>query len=321
MRIRSVVAATGAILAGFLMAVVMAQPATAMPMCDVEDPPPTCDTDPVPPPPPPAYPPVLSIDGAQQNTTRNAIRVWGSATDSDAPGTALTVKFSLDGVAAGSMVANLNGGHGFDMLLATPSAAGYNVCVTAVNIGSGTDATKCQASDNVVAFQAYNITYDMSQVGISPRKDQLDSLTVWNETSTSQSATMNGSRSIVESESWSPTMATAGLTISLATIFKTQIPIVVDDRVVLTTLSSCSYTNFGSCPFTQNFAWSQGINAPAMTYVEATVSVTHSIVRAPYAVNGEFTYASGARVTGSICGNFAGGSNDRLTVTLYQYDL
>ncbi|WP_431728020.1 hypothetical protein [Verrucosispora sp. TAA-831] len=89
MRVRRSVAVVSAVLTGWGMALVMAQPAAAAPECDRPIPPPKCDFIPPEDPPPPTYAPIVAFDGARQTGSERAVHIWGWTTDRDAPSRAV----------------------------------------------------------------------------------------------------------------------------------------------------------------------------------------------------------------------------------------
>ena len=330
-RVRTSAGALGALLTGLGMTLALAQPAAAEPDCDVPNPPPICnrggDGDP---PPPPAYVPALASDGVQQTHTRDGIHVWGWTADLDAPTTALTVRFTIDGAAAGSVTANgwrsdvaaaypkYGAAHGYDLVLPA-SAAGHTVCVTSVSVGGGANATNCRQMDDIVGFEAYAITYDTARAQITGSSlEHLDRVRNVNDTTLQQSTEISGSKTATDSQGWSDT---TGIAVTVATSFKTGIPILAEGQISVTAAGSYSYTQNGSFQRSQAFSWRQPVQVPPRSIVEATVTVTHGTIRVPYSLTGDYLYRSGARSWGTLGGMFAGGNSEHLAVTLKQYNL
>src|SRR4051812_3223782 len=153
--------ALAVLIASMLALCSFAQTASAKPNCDVPHPPPICTRGDPGDPPPASISPALAVDVVRQNTDRNAIRVAGWTADGDAPTTPLTVRISVDGALAQTLTANgsrpdvaaaypsYGAAHGYDVTVpASPFAR--TVCVTAVNVGSGSDRTSCQPVDEVI---------------------------------------------------------------------------------------------------------------------------------------------------------------------------
>lgn len=302
----------------------LANPAAAQPNCNVPNPPPACDPKPQP------VAPDLRLEGAQQTTSRSAVRVWGWTVDDDKPTTSLTVQFTIDGASAGSTVANqtrtdvpaahpgAGSAHGYDVTLPA-SAAGHNVCVIALNVGGGTNAKSCRQMDDITGFEANSISYDVAHAIISsPSLDQLDRVTNRNDTSVQQSTQISGSKTITQTEGWSQT---TGVKVTVSTTFETGIPIIAHGQIKVSVEGSYSYTDNGSVARAQTFAWQQPVIVPPKSIVEATVTITHSTVTVPYTLTGNYVYRSGARAAGTLGGTFSGASSDDLQVALTQYNL
>jgi hypothetical protein len=305
------------------------QSASAEPMCDVPDPPPICEPGPEPEPEPepdPATSPVLAIDLVRQTTDRAAIHVRGWTADGDAPLTPLTVRMSIDGAQADTLTANASrpdvaaafpqygSAHGYDVVIpASPTA--QQVCVTAVNVGSGTDSAKCLGVDDITEFEANGISYDTANAVIAATNlDQLDKVTNTNKTTVQQSTTISGQRVITDTQSWSSTF---GLKVSVSG--GVGIPFIADSKI--TVEGSASFTNNGSSSTSRTFAWSQPVIVPAKSQVVATVAVTRSKLLVPYTMSGNYVYRSGARAPGSLSGTYSGINSHDLEVTLTQFNL
>lgn len=311
------------------MTLAVAQPASAQPFCDGEDPPPICYGGEEPPP-PTGYVPILALDLVQQTTSQTGVRVAGWAADDDAPTISLTVSITIDGASAGSTTANgyrsdvaaayprFGSAHGFDLVLPA-SAAGHNICVTAVSVGGGSNKTSCRQMDTVASFEASGISYDTANYRlIGTSLEQLDKVSTTNATTVQQSTEISGTRTSTNSEGWSDTR---GISVTLSAGFMTGIPILAQGQVTMTATGSYSFTRNGSTQRTQSFTWRQPVIVPAMSRVDATVTVTHSTISVPYTMTGSFLYTSGARAAGSIGGTFTGGNSDYLQVDLRQYNL
>jgi Clostridium epsilon toxin ETX/Bacillus mosquitocidal toxin MTX2 len=290
-----------------------------------------CVKVPPPPPPPPSISPVVSLDMARQTTDRAAIRVVGRASDGDQPQTALTVKISVDGVQAKTLTANMPDppvatprfarippptlpGHSYDVVIpAAPTA--QQVCVTAVNVGSGSDRTVCKQVDAVVEFAGNSISYDLDQLQITAASlESLDRVTNTNSTNVQQSTTISGEKTVTDTQGWSNTY---GVKVTISGGIK--IPLVSDFKV--TVEGSASWTQNGSTSTTRKFAWQQPVLVPAKSKVVATVAVTKTTLTVPYTLSGDYVYSSGARVAGTNGGTFTGVTSHDLEVTLTQFNL
>ncbi|AEB42716.1 ETX/MTX2 family pore-forming toxin [Micromonospora maris] len=331
MRVRKSAAVLSTVVTGWVMVLVAAQPASAAPNCNVPIPPPACGYEPPEDPPPPSgFVPVLAFDGARQTVSRDGVHVWGWTADNDAPTTALNVNISIDGTQVRSMVANQHrpdvaaaypnygAAHGFEVVLPA-SAAGHNVCVTAISVGGGANKSVCRQMDDIVEFMAYGINYDIARAQlVGTSLQQLDKVTNRNDTTLQQSTEISGSKTVTETEGWSDT---AGVKVSVSTSIKAGFPIFADGKVTVSAEGSFSYTQNGSTSRSRTVSWRQPVLVPARSIVEATVTVTHANIRVPYSLSGEFIYRSGARAAGTVGGMFAGGNSENVQVNLKQYNL
>jgi len=330
MKLHRSMAVVGTLLAGIAMTLTISQPALAKPNCDVPNPPPVCDPGGPDNPPTSAHIPTGAVDGVQQTTSRSAIHVWGWAADLDQPTTALTVRISIDGGAANSLLANLNRPdvsaahanfgalHGYDITLSA-SSAGHNVCVTTVSVGGGNDATTCRQMDDIVGFTAYGISYDTAHAALTGvTLNQLDKVINKNNTAVTQSTTIGGSKSVTNTEGWSDT---AGVKVSVSTSLKVGVPVFAEGKITVSLEGSYSYTQNGSIQRVQTFTWSQPVIVPAHSIVEAAVAVSNATVSVPYTMTGLWNYRSGATAPGTTNGVFDGVNSENLSVTLTQTNL
>jgi hypothetical protein len=285
----------------------------------------------IPPPPPPANSPVVTLETPRQTTDLTAVRVAGRATDADQKATALTVRISIDGVLKRTLVANLPDppvatpgfakiqppvlpGHGFNVTI--PAAAGANqVCVTAVNVGSGSDRTLCKQIDKVVEFAGNSISYDMANAQLTgATAETLDKVTNTNLTNVQQSTTISGDKTVTESYAWKHTQ---GIKATLKT--KVGIPFIGESEITIE--GSLSFEQSGTSTTAHKFAWSQPVIVPAKSRVVATVAITKTTLNVPYMLSGNFVYASGALVPGTSGGLFTGVNGHDLNVMLAQFNL
>jgi hypothetical protein len=279
-----------------------------------------------PPKPAPAISPAGNLDLARQTTDRNAIHVVGWTADGDAPLTPLTVRISVDGTVDGTFTADASrpdvaaafpkygAAHGYDVVVpASPTA--QQVCVTAVNVGSGSDSTRCQQVDDVVSFDAHDISYDRANATIAATNvDELDKVTHTNKTTVQQDTTISGQRTVTDTHGWSTTF---GVTVSMAS--KVSFFGLVDGNLTVT--GSASFTQNGSTSETRTFSWQQPVHVPAKSQVVATVAVTRSTLVVPYTLSGDCVYRSGARAAGTVAGTYHGVSSNDLEVKLAQFNL
>jgi hypothetical protein len=284
------------------------------------------------PPPPPSISPVVTLETPRQTVDRAAIRVAGRATDADQPSATLTVRITVDGTVVKTLTANQADppvatpnafvavppptlpGHSYSAVVpAAPSAK--TVCVTAVNVGSGSDSTVCKAVDAVVEFAGNSIGYDLDHLQITDASlESLDRVTNTNSTNVQQSTTISGEKTTTNTQGWSNTY---GLKVTMSGGVK--IPFISDFKV--TVEGSASWTQNGSTSTTSKFAWSQPVLVPARSKVVATVAVTKTTLTVPYTLKGDYVYASGARVAGTNGGTFTGVNSHDLEVELTQFNL
>lgn len=282
---------------------------------------------PLPPPPTrPSISPALSIDIASQTVARDGVRIAGWTADGDSPLAPLTVKISIDNGPVTTVTANLSRpdvaaafpqygpSHGYDLVIpAGPSP--HQVCVTAVNVGSGADSTACQAVDDIVEFDAGEISYDTARARITASHlEELDTVTDPNRTSVQQSTTLSGQKTETDTEGWSDTL---GLKVTVSG--GVQIPLVANGSVSVE--GSATFTQNGSTSTAHQFTWQQPVLVPPESEVVATIAVTESTLTVPYTLTGSYVYQSGARVAGSVGGTYTGTNSHDLEVRFDQLNL
>jgi hypothetical protein len=287
---------------------------------------------PIAPPPPPQISPVVAIDLARQTTNRAAVHVTGSAKDGDASAQSLTVQIRVDNgpittivadkadppVATPNALVGVGGvtppGHRYDLNVPAPAGA-QQVCVTALNVGSGSNTTLCRAIDRVVEFAGNSISYDVANVQITDTHlDSLDRVTNTNATNVQQSTTISGEKTVTETQGWSDT---EGVKVTVSGGVK--IPFISDFKV--TVEGSLSFTQNGSTATARKFAWSQPVLVPAHSKVVASVAVTSSTLLVPYTISGNFVYQSGVLAPGTTSGTYSGVNSHDLEVNLAQFNL
>ncbi|BCJ65758.1 hypothetical protein GCM10009779_02010 [Polymorphospora rubra] len=323
-------AALGALLTGSSLALAVAQPATAGPNCNVPVPPPRCGGPVEPEPTPPGQVPVLAFDGARQVVyPHNGIHIWGWTADDDAPTTPLTVSISIDGKPAHTMTANqvrtdvaaaypkYGAAHGFEVVLPA-SAAGHNVCVTAVSVGGGANKGVCRQMDQIDRFVAERIDYDLSARGWNLALDNYEHVRESNASAVDQSFAISGSTQVNESASWTDSH---GFAVSASTTFETGIPVLLNGQIAVTVSATSTFTRNGSTSNTKTLAWSKNINMPPWSRMEADVLIASGSVSVPYWMTGEFTYKSGAKAPGAVGGWFTGVTSRNIQIETRQYYL
>jgi hypothetical protein len=280
---------------------------------------------------PPENSPVVSLDVARQTTDRAAISVAGKASDADQPQTALTVRIRVDGVQVKTVTANLPDppvatphvatippttptGHRYDVVVpAAPTA--QVVCVTAANVGRGSDKTVCKTVDAVVEFAGRSLSYDLDRLQITASSlEELDRVTNTNQTAVQQSTTVKGEKNVVNKNGWEDTQG-----VKATTNVKVGIPILADGKV--TVEGSFTWQQNGEDSTETKFAWEQPVLVPPKSTVVATVAVTKTTLVVPYTLSGDYVYSSGARVAGTNRGTFTGVNSHDLEVTLRQFNL
>jgi hypothetical protein len=284
------------------------------------------------PPPPPSISPVLTLETPRQTIDRGSIRVAGRATDGDQPSAALTVQVRVDGALVKTLTANQPDppvatpnafaavppptlpGHSYNVTVPAPATA-QNVCVTAINVGSGSDTTVCKAVDSVVEFAGNSISYDLDHLQITDASlESLDRVTNTNSTAVQQSTTISGEKTTTDTQGWANTY---GVKVTMSG--SVGIPLISDFKVSVE--GSASWTQNGSTSTSRKFAWSQPVLVPARSKVVATIAVTKTTLTVPYTLSGDYVYRSGARVAGANGGTFTGVNSHDLEVTLTQFNL
>jgi hypothetical protein len=277
--------------------------------------------------------PLVSLDLARQSTNRAAIRVTGRATDADEPATPLSVQIRVDGALVSTITADkadppvatpntLIGnlpptgpaGHSYDVNVPAPAGA-QQVCVTALNLGAGANATLCKAVDRVLEFAGSSISYDVDHIQITDsHMDALDRVTNTNLTNIQQSTTISGEKTVTDTSGWSDTEGT-----KISVTGGIKIPLFSDFKV--TVEGSVSFTQNGSTAIARKFAWSQPVLVPSHSKVVATVAVTSTTLSVPYSISGDYVYASGLRVAGKTGGLYTGVNSHDLQATVEQFNL
>jgi hypothetical protein len=270
--------------------------------------------------------PVLNVDLARQTPDRNSIHVTGWTAQSNSPTTSLTVAVSVDGRNATTVTASVPRGdvaaaypsygpnHGYDVTVpASPIA--HQVCVTAVHVGNGTDATSCRSVDAVVGFNASGISYDTAHAQITASYlDDLKSVATTNDTTVQQSTTIADTKQVTDTQGWSDTYGVQ-VTVSAGI----GIPIFASFNVTMG--GSASFVQNGSTSSQVTFTWQQPVLVPVNSTVVADVAVSRTTLVVPYTMYGKAVYASGAQAPGSISGSYSGINSHDLQVTLTQYNL
>ena len=202
--------------------------------------------------------------------------------------------------------------HGFDAVVPA-SPRPYVVCVTAVNIGAGTDTRVCRDIDYITRFAGTRITYDTSGAEIAESDvETLDQVTHTNDTAVQQSTTVAGSEEVTETRRWRlPDLlegasrarsASPSSTAAASRCAAIRLRRLEDDDVVAHVLLG------------------QPVLLPPRSRVVATITAARTQLIVPYTLLGEFVYSSGARASGAIDGVYTGVNGHDLTVALRQYN-
>lgn len=321
---------------GLALAAALANTAAALPPRDWPGPVPHCragthwneDVGRCVPNPPPSINPDVRLDVARQTTSRDGIRVAGWTVDRSQPTTPLSIRVSVDGQAATATVANLSRpdvaaaypsygpNHGYDVTVPA-SSAGHQVCVTATNIGSGSDTTTCTTMDDVIQFDGNpgGIAYDVQHpIRKNSTIESLDHVVHTNGTTVQQSTTISNSKTVTETRGWSSSVGVK-VTVSAGV----GIPLVADGKI--TVEGNAQFTWNGSTTSSRIYSWSQPVLVPPKSKVTADILVTKWNVAVPFTLPGTFVYRSGTRAAGSVGGTYNGVNSDQLDVVLTQTDL
>jgi hypothetical protein len=204
--------------------------------------------------------------------------------------------------------------HGYDLTIPAPSTV-KQVCVTAVNVGSGTDITTCQQVDKVMEFDTTGISYDTSNAKIiGSNLVDFDPVEVVNATTVQQPTTISSQKVVTDTQSWTDT---EGVKVSVEGTIK--IPVLADFKIAVE--GSVSFTQNGSDSEAKTWTWQQVVNVPPEQIVKATVTVTDTTLVVPYTMSGSYVYSSGASAPGSVSGTYSGIDGHDLMATLPEYDL
>jgi hypothetical protein len=253
----------------------------------------------------------------------------GWAADQDTPTSPIDVRISVDGAGRtfhanvtrpdiASTHPSLGAIHGYDVTLPATHSR-HTICVTAVNVGTGTDASLgCRTEDEVDGFTAFGFTYDTPHAVVtSTVLDELDRVVNVNRTAVTQNTEMDSSKAVTDTRGWSDTegvKVTLGSAVDVGAVF-------VKGTLNVTVEGSASFTQNGSESTVTTFSWKQPVIVPPKSQVTADIAVSRSTVTVPYAMNGVFTYPSGATVAGSVTGTYHGISSHDLNITMQQEDL
>lgn len=102
---------------------------------------------------PAGYDPVGPLDDLVLDSTASQLTLWGWTFDQDAPLTSLQVNVTVDGHAAGTLLANqyrpdvgaaypgVGNDHGYSMVLPADAAGKHTVCTKAINVAGGESKT------------------------------------------------------------------------------------------------------------------------------------------------------------------------------------
>ncbi len=278
---------------------------------------------------PPEGPPINPsgrLEIAQQGADKASVHVRGWTADGDSPQTALTVRFTVDGAVVRDVVADqprpdvgaanpqFGPNHGYDLTLPAASDA-HLICAMTFNVGGGSNLTSCLNMDAIVQFDVNDIDYDLDHAQIL--NSQLDTLareTTRNDSSVTQSTSMQRSTSIADTHSWSNQL---NLTVKLSG--EAGLPLVENGRVEVD--FSEQFTWGRSTTTTTTFTWNQPISVPPMSEVTGTIAVTESAIQVPYQLVGFYVYASGATTPVSLPGVYSGTNAHDLQAHITQTNL
>jgi hypothetical protein len=82
-----------------------------------------------------------------------------------------------------------------------------------------------------------------------------------------------------------------------------------------------NFTWNGTHSEARTFAWRQPVLVPARSRVDATVTISRSVLKVPFTFSGDYVYASGNRAPGTVDGMYTGISSNDLEVKLSQSNL
>ena len=271
---------------------------------------------------PPAWrDPVLVIDFAREGTDRRSVRVTGWTGDPDQRQTPLTVHITIGGVPAGTAVADrvrlpppddYGPFHGFDAVVPA-SPRPYVVCVTAVNIGAGTDTRVRRDIDYITRFaeRGSPTTRRREDRGVRRRDARPGQHT--NDTAVQQSTTVAGSEEVTETRRWRlPDLLEGSISGPVG------IPVINGGGIAVR--GQFAYDDSKTTTSSRTFSWGQPVLLPPRSRVVATITAARTQLIVPYTLLGEFVYSSGARASGAIDGVYTGVNGHDLTVTLRKYN-
>lgn len=244
------------------------------------------------------------------------VRGWASDPNTTA---SIDVQIAVDGAAVRTLTADLyradqGGARGFEAVV-NATAGSHNVCVTAINVGSGANTQiGCRVMDKIVNFEIDSIDYRLAQASIESRVvEGVYSTTVRNGTSVQQTSEISGTNSVSESAGWSDSL---GFKVGVSAGVTVGVPVFVNNEIRVSAEATKSFTWNGSQSWAAGWSWKQPLVIPAYTEVRAVVTVAKSTITVPYTLTGRYVYESGSRFSGTLDGTYRGVNSHDLTVTL-----
>lgn len=175
------------------------------------------------------------------------------------------------------------------------------------------------AADPVASIDAVErIDYDLgAALVVKSRPSDLYRETVSNRNDQVQTSMISGSVVVSDTTGWADQLgpgaqAPAG--------FKGAVPVLASGKVVLSSDTGQDYLRNGAATTAKTWGFNAPAAVPPNSAMMCLVSAIRSAIVVPYTLHGDFTLASGARVSGSIDGTYSGSNCHDLSVTLTTYD-
>ncbi len=165
----------------------------------------------------------------------------------------------------------------------------------------------------VTDIEIYDLQYNLT--GVTPTvlwPIALDTMTLSNNTSESQTASVTRSYSVTNSSNWS---ITGGLKVGARTKISTGIPLVVEGEVELSAEISFSFTYGRTYSSTQVFEYTAEVAVPANSQITAEVTATLGNLAVGYDGSMLICYADGVTNTISLNGTYSGLTSYAVVVT------
>jgi len=179
--------------------------------------------------------------------------------------------------------------------------------------GSDVDVIGLYMEIPVTELEIFDLDYQLTGATLSVLGPvALDTVTLSNNSSATQTASITRSSSVTNSSNWS---ITAGLKIGAKTTISTGIPLVVEGKVELSAEISFSHTYGRTYSSTQSFQYTAQVAVPANSQITAEVTATQGSLSIDYTGSMQIWYADGYTATVPLSGSYSGVTSYNVAVT------